>query len=76
LAVVPLVRIAPRLPWQGVALLAAGGVIYTLGAVIYARRRPDPWPRWFGFHEVFHTLVVAAGAAHFVAIWRYALPLM
>lgn len=76
LGVVPLARIGPRLPWQGLALLAAGGVIYTLGAVVYARRRPDPWPRWFGFHEVFHSLVVVACAAHFAAIWRYALPLM
>jgi hemolysin III len=75
LAVVPLVRLTQILPWEAVALFAVGGILYTLGAVVYARRRPDPWPRWFGFHEVFHVLVVAAGAVHYLAIWRYALPL-
>ncbi len=49
-------------------LLAAGGLLYSAGAIIYAFRRPDPWPRTFGFHEVFHTLVVAAAALHFVAV--------
>jgi hemolysin III len=50
------------------ALLAAGGVLYTAGAVVYAVRRPDPWPRVFGFHELFHAFVVAAAAAHFAAM--------
>ena len=48
------------------ALLVAGGAAYTLGAVVYATRRPDPFPRVFGYHEVFHALVVAAAACHFV----------
>ena len=51
-----------------VALLATGGVLYTVGAVVYARRRPDPAPRVFGYHEVFHALVIAAAAVHFAAI--------
>ena len=38
------------------ALIGAGGVLYTLGATVYARQRPDPWPQTFGFHEVFHAL--------------------
>jgi len=75
LAVIPLARIAEVLPLPGVVLIAAGGVIYILGGVVYARKGPNPWPRWFGFHEVFHLLVVLAGTAHVVAIWRYALPL-
>ncbi len=49
-------------------LIVAGGVLYTVGAVIYALRRPDPWPATFGFHEIFHTFVVGAAIAHFVAI--------
>jgi hemolysin III len=49
----------------GVALLCIGGALYTLGAVIYATKRPDPFPRVFGFHEVFHALVVAAAACHY-----------
>jgi hemolysin III len=49
-------------------LLLAGGVLYSLGAAAYATKRPNPWPRTFGFHEVFHTLVIAAATVHFVAI--------
>ena len=50
------------------ALLTAGGVLYSLGAVVYARRRPDPWPVVFGYHEVFHALVIAAVLCHYVLI--------
>lgn len=57
-----------------VALLAVGGVLYSAGAVIYALRRPDPSPRVFGYHEIFHVLVIAAAAAHYAAIAGYALP--
>jgi hemolysin III len=73
---IPLWRAAATtLAWQGWALLAAGGIVYSLGAVVFARRRPDPVPDWFGFHEVFHVLVIAAAVLHFVAIYRYVLPL-
>jgi hemolysin III len=54
-----------------VALLATGGLLYTAGAVVYARRRPDPAPRIFGYHEVFHVLVIAAAAVHFAAVALY-----
>jgi hemolysin III len=50
-------------------LVLAGGVLYSLGGVVYGLRRPDPAPRWFGFHEVFHTLTVLAFAAHSVGVW-------
>ena len=50
-----------------VGLIAAGGLLYTLGAVVYAAKRPDPSPRWFGFHEVFHAFTVAAFSSHWVA---------
>jgi len=50
------------------ALVAAGGVMYTAGAVVYALGRPDPAPAVFGYHEVFHALVVAAAALHFAAV--------
>ena len=56
-----------------VALLATGGLLYTAGAVVYARRRPDPAPRVFGYHEVFHVLVIAAAAVHFAAVAVYAI---
>jgi hemolysin III len=52
------------------ALVLAGGVLYTAGAVVYALRRPDPSPAVFGYHEVFHALVVAAAAVHYLAAIR------
>ena len=51
-----------------VALLAAGGLAYTVGAVVYARGRPDPIPSVFGYHEVFHALTLVALACQYVAI--------
>ncbi|MBI5069530.1 MAG: hemolysin III family protein [Deltaproteobacteria bacterium] len=52
----------------GLVLLGGGGALYTLGAVIYATGRPDPFPRVFGYHEVFHALVIAAAALHFAVV--------
>lgn len=51
------------------ALLAAGGVAYTAGALCYALKRPDPWPGAFGFHEVFHLCTLLGAGCHYVAIW-------
>jgi hemolysin III len=51
-----------------VVWMGAGGVAYSVGAVIYARRRPDPWPRVFGYHEIFHALVVVGVVCHLVAV--------
>ncbi|WP_329353014.1 hemolysin III family protein [Streptomyces sp. NBC_01261] len=51
-----------------VVLVVAGGLLYTAGAVVYGLKRPDPSPAWFGFHEVFHALTIAAFAAHYTAI--------
>jgi len=50
------------------ALILAGGICYTVGAIIYALRWPDPWPRTFGYHEVFHALTIVAVVLHFAAI--------
>ncbi len=49
-------------------LIIVGGVLYTLGGLIYALKRPNPSPRWFGFHEVFHAFTVAAFVAHYIGI--------
>jgi len=51
-----------------IVLIAVGGGLYTLGGVVYGFQRPDPFPRWFGFHEVFHTLTIAAFVAHYVGV--------
>jgi hemolysin III len=62
------------LPWTAVATLVLGGVFYTIGAVFYALRWPDPWPRVFGYHEIFHLLVIAGSVAFAMCIWIWALP--
>jgi hemolysin III len=58
----------------GVGMIALGGALYTAGAVIYARRKPDPRPDVFGYHEIFHVLVIAAAAVQYAAVAIYALP--
>ncbi len=60
--------------WTVVSLLLLGGLFYSLGAIVYALRRPDPSPRWFGFHEVFHAFVVLAALAHYVAMAGWVIP--
>lgn len=62
------------LPWQAILLLALGGILYTLGAVIYALKRPNPFPKVLGFHEIFHLFVIAGSIACAVVVWIWALP--
>ena len=73
-SLIALPQLVERTGVGALALLAAGGVAYTAGAVVYARRRPDPRPGVFGYHELFHVLVVLAAAAHFIAVAAYAAP--
>jgi hemolysin III len=63
-----------RLDVAPLVLLAVGGVLYTIGAVVYATKRPNPWPSTFGFHEVFHALVIAAAAVQFIALAGWVFP--
>ncbi len=51
-----------------IGLIGAGGLIYTAGAVVYALKRPNPSPKWFGFHEIFHSCTVLAAGCHYAAI--------
>jgi len=51
-----------------VILILVGGVVYSLGAVVYSRKRPNPSPTWFGFHEVFHACTVIAAFCHWTAV--------
>ena len=69
------VKAMAALPLAASVLILFGALCYLVGAIVYARRAPNPWPAWFGFHEVFHLLVIVGSAAHFVAIWRYVVPL-
>ncbi len=69
-----LVAVAPlltALPAGALAWLFAGGVSYTGGAMVYALKRPDPWPRTFGFHALWHLFVLAGSACHFVMVLFY-----
>jgi hemolysin III len=70
-AIVPLVR---SVPFGGLLCLVLGGIFYTVGALIYAVRRPDPLPAVVGFHGVFHVLVLAGSAMHFVFMVAYVAP--
>lgn len=65
LALVAFVPLAQAVPLSGLLLLVAGGIAYTLGAVIYSRERPDPFPGWFGHHEIWHLLVLTGSGCHF-----------
>jgi hemolysin III len=67
-------QIVSRLGAGGSVLLLLGGLAYTVGAVIYARKSPDPVPRIFGYHEIFHALVVVAVACQYAAVAFFLLP--
>ena len=73
-AVIAMPQLVRGLPVWPLALLALGGLLYSAGAVVYARKRPDPWPRVFGFHELFLAFVIAAAIAHAVAIGGWIIP--
>lgn len=65
-----LVQLHPLVGSGSLALVGVGGVLYSVGAVVYARKRPDPSPHIFGYHEVFHALTIVAALCHFVAVVR------
>jgi len=67
-AVLAFPQMKEALPATPIVLIACGGILYTVGAVIFALGRPNPWPRTFGFHEIFHVFVILAAVAHFVAM--------
>ena len=73
-ALIALPQLAERIGIAPFVLLAVGGGLYSLGAAVYAMQRPNLWPRTYGFHEVFHTLVIAAALAHFIAMAGWVVP--
>ena len=68
IGVIALPQLVSHAGWAGIALLAAGGLLYTVGAVVYAVQRPDPVPAVFGYHELFHALVIGAAACQYAAV--------
>jgi hemolysin III len=73
-AIVSLPQLWDEIGPVGVGLIALGGILYSAGAVVYAKRKPDPRPQVFGYHEIFHALVIAAAALQYAAVAIYALP--
>jgi hemolysin III len=73
-ALIVLPQVARGIGLTGTSLLLAGGIAYSAGAVVYVRHRPDPAPATFGYHEVFHVLVIAAVVCQYSTIVLYVLP--
>jgi hemolysin III len=71
IGIIPAVQVVSVMSHGQLSLLALGGALYTIGAIIYAIRWPNPYPRVFGFHEVFHACVIAGSAIHFALIAIY-----
>ena len=75
LVVVAFLPLARALPPGGVGWLVIGGLLYSVGAIVYGSKRPNPVPKVFGFHEIFHLFVLAGSASHFWMMNRYILSL-
>jgi len=67
-------QMSAALPWSAIGSIVFGGALYSIGALLYAYRTPDPWPRVFGYHEVFHLLTIAGAAVFYVVILVFVLP--
>ena len=73
-ALIAMSQIVRELAVAPLSLLVLGGVAYSVGAMAYAAKRPDPWPRVFGYHEVFHSFTIMGSTSHFVAVAVFLLP--
>jgi hemolysin III len=69
IALVPIWWMLPHMGGVGLSLLVGGGVIYTAGAIVYAKEWPDPWPATFGHHEVWHLFVLGGAAMHYAFVF-------
>jgi hemolysin III len=74
IAVIATPQLIARLQLTPLLLVTGGGLLYSLGALVYMLQRPNPWPRTFGFHEIFHALVILAATAYYVALVGWMLP--
>lgn len=70
-AVIAIWPLSKRMDPSGLAWLAIGGLFYSMGAAIYAFKRPDPWPAVFGFHEIFHVFILSGSLSHFWMMYHY-----
>ncbi|MCX6007333.1 MAG: hemolysin III family protein [Chloroflexi bacterium] len=69
MALIPLGQLLATMPFSSIMLLFAGGVAYSVGAVIYALKKPDPFPGVFGFHEIFHSLIIIGAVLHYLMVF-------
>jgi hemolysin III len=69
MAAIPMPRLFDAMPLWGFIGLVGGGVTYTIGAVVYGLKRPDPWPVTVGFHGIFHILVLLGASVHYAVIF-------
>jgi hemolysin III len=74
MGLIPAPTLVGLLPASALALLVGGGLLYSVGAIVYARRWPDPFPSTFGFHELFHLFVIAGNTAFLTVIWIWVVP--
>ena len=73
-AIIAIPAINAAIGWGAVLLMVSGGLLYSAGAIVYGRRRPNPFPSVFGYHEIFHACTVLAAAAHAVLLYVWVLP--
>lgn len=75
IALIPFLQLIKHLPLEAIILMAVGGVAYTMGAVIYATKIFDFFPKRFGFHEIFHLFIAVGSIVHFIMIFNYIVPM-
>lgn len=75
IALIPFLQLIKHLPLDAIILMAVGGVAYTMGAIIYATKIFDFFPKRFGFHEIFHLFIAAGSIIHFIMIFTYIVPM-
>ncbi|MBN2038502.1 MAG: hemolysin III family protein [Spirochaetes bacterium] len=68
-AIIPLKQLITAMPVSVTLLMFGGGIFYTIGAVIYARKKPNPKPGFFGFHEIFHIFIIIAAITHYTGVY-------
>jgi hemolysin III len=68
-AVIPAYRILPQMEVSGMIWLVLGGLAYSIGAIVYVKQWPDPWPEWFGHHEIWHLFVLLGATSHYFMNW-------
>jgi hemolysin III len=70
MALIPLAQFLQTMPLSSIILLFAGGAAYSFGALIYALKKPNPLPGFFGFHELFHLLIILGTVLHYFVVYK------